>query len=711
MAISKRHRPQVEQLLADVLNPQPIEIVVLRAEECEVLYMNTAAKKRMEYTGEEENMDCKLGYSRLFRGLCGKCPGVGEPQALGKHESFDVRDESGRVFSATCTTFEWLDGKPATICFLQDIDEIRSAENKLYKLAYIDQLTNVPNRQKFREDFEALEECLANGSRRGVLAIFDLDNFKAVNDTYGHNTGDIMLRRLAEHMQNEKAFAGHIYRLGGDEFVLLYADASNPHGTEEAYRAHYYALLENALLSYTLPNIDLACTISMGVAFFPQHGTNASEVLRKADIALYKAKAAGRNQMVFFEDQYDTAKKLKDVYINIQPILTAPGRTFGYELADRSGEESGGENEVNLNEFDRATDALGLDDIENDAHYFIGYSEQLHNPAVRNNLPKDKFIIQIHLPDKYKDETLKSYVKLKSYGYSLAMAGIKASNAVPAVLALADYCKFEPGAMSELQQNQLIANNKGKTFIATDVNTPAAFEAAKKRGFRLFQGYYFSSEPPVTRKTKEIDPLKVNYFRLLKLTSTNDYVDFKEISEIIGADVALSYKLLRLLNSAAVGLRYKVSSIAMAVAYLGEENLKKWIALLALRGVAADKPLELMRMSMIRAQFGELLGPLMRPRRNPKHVFLTGMLSLLHIAMDKSKEELMDEIPVAEDIRDSLLTDSGPFSDLLAFFNSYEYANWDEVNRFSEENGLSCQDINDCYIAAVKWYNELTSEA
>jgi EAL and modified HD-GYP domain-containing signal transduction protein len=148
----------------------------------------------------------------------------------------------------------------------------------------------------------------------------------------------------------------------------------------------------------------------------------------------------------------------------------------------------------------------------------------------------------------------------------------------------------------------------------------------------------------------------------------------------------------------------------MAVAYIGEDNLKKWIAVLALRGIADDQPLELVRMSLVRARFGEMLAPHFRIKRNPKQAFLVGMLSLLHIALDKSKEEFLRDIPVSEDIHNSLTTKTGVYSDMLQFYEHFEYANWEEVTRFAVNNHLDTQFVNDTYIAAVKWYNDLTKE-
>jgi len=597
---------------------------------------------------------------------------------------------------------------------MRDITPAKEANEKLYALAYTDQLTGVPNRQKLKEDFAEIEaKITGDNPLSGIIALFDLDHFKTVNDTYGHNTGDVVLRRLTEHLQSSDHFANHLYRLGGDEFVILFTNPVDRFNTHDEMQQHYKQILSNALRSYTLPNIDVKCTLSIGVSFFPKHGYNLSDILRKADIALYQAKEAGRNQIVFFEDHYDTAQKFKDMYINIQPVLMGVGKTFGYELVDRgqSGESEDGV--VTLSEFNRTLDALGLNDIENNLHYFIQYSNQLLSPAVLNNLPRDKFIVQLNLSSNVSitpaeiEMDLKLFKQLHSHGYKLALTGLNSANPINELLNIVDYCKFSPADNNRNRQKVFIAKNQRIRFIATEVDTIEDFQTAKETGFHMFQGYYFN-QPVEGRKTKEISPLKVNYFRLMKLSSTNDYMDFREISDIIAADVALSYKLLRILNSAAVGLR-NVSSISSAVAYMGEESLKKWIAVLALRGIAEDKPLELVRMSLIRARFGELLAPGFRIKRNPQQVFMVGMLSLLHIALEMTKEQLLEDIPVAEEIRDSLLTRHGVYSDLLRFYENYEYANWEAVSQFVDENHLDASFVNDAYISSVKWYNELTS--
>jgi len=691
-------------LMNSILDPQDLEVIAVRGKNCEIIFANDKVKERMEDSPKSEHR-CKIVYSQNLPGLCELCShgGKGGEKDLG---FFELEDREGGFYTVRCSTVDWIDGKPVTLIVLRDTTEDRKIKDRLHSLAYIDQLTGVPNRQKLKEDFAAIEDKIASNRLTGIVSMFDMDHFKAINDTYGHNTGDVVLRRLTEHLQGDKAFAGHLYRLGGDEFVLLFSTPPSQFTSDEAMIKHYNDLLSTALRSYTLPNIELHCTLSIGVSIFPKHGDTLSEVLRKADIALYKAKSGGRNQVVFFEDQYDVAQKFKDLYINIQPILFGSGKTFGYELIDRGNTGEEDEDTVNLSEFNRALDSLGFGDINNDMLYFISYSKQLLNPAVMGNLPKDKFIIQLNLPEQLARDDILEYVELKRRGYKLALINLNSARATHELLTIASYCKFNVGEPDLVLQKKIIASNPNIRFIAAKVDSPVIFNSAKSAGFHLYQGFFFN-QPAETRKTKEVGPLKVNYFRLLKLCSTEGDLDFREISEIIASDVALTYKLLRILTSAAVGLR-KVSSINMAVAYIGEDSLKKWIALLALRGMTDDQPMELVRMSLIRARFGEMLAPHFRIKRNPKQAFMVGLLSLLHIALEKSKEDLLNELPVSEEIRDSLLTKTGIHSDMLRFYEHFEYANWENVTQFAEENQLDPQFVNDTYIAAVKWYNDLT---
>ncbi len=699
MALNKKKHEQVERLLSGILNTLDTDVLVLHERGMRAVFHNATAGARIGGAASED------AYIEMFPQLRTQL----REHALDASATFETEHSDGTVFSVHMAKIHWMDDEPALILHLRDVSEERNIQQRLFNLAYVDQLTCVFNRQRLREDFAQVSELIENRKLCGIVAMFDMDNFKTINDTYGHNAGDVMLRRLADYLNTDPRYAGHLYRLGGDEFVFFFHEPINKFSSQTELVTYYEELLQGAFLNYTMPNIDDGCTLSMGLSAFPYHGYTISELLRKADISLYKAKQSGRNKLVTFEDKYDTAKKFKDLYINIQPILTENGSTWGYELVDRGTEGAETESALNLSELNRTMDALGLTDIQNDTFYMIAFTNQLLNATVLNNLRKEKFIVQIHVGEKLTVQQMQKYRELQQNGYSIALLDVPAGGVSPLLMEIADYVKFADDVDIQ-EQRKLVLANPRKRFIATNVDTDVAFEQARQAGFVLYQGFYFSYPPAVVKKTKDIDPLKLNYIRLLRLTATDDYVNFSEISHIISSDVALSYKLLRLLRSAALGLRNPIYSIDTALAYLGEENLKQWIAMLALRGVAADKPLELVRMSLIRARFGELLTPYMFPKRDPRHVFLVGMFSLVHIALEKSKEEALDEIAVGDDIRLSILGDNGPHSDLVRFLSDYEYSNWDDVTTFARANKLNDKLITDSYMSATKWYNSLTAE-
>ncbi|MDR2531956.1 MAG: diguanylate cyclase [Oscillospiraceae bacterium] len=704
MFSKKQKSTDIESVLSNVLNLPDLNVFTVRGRKCDVIFANITARASLG-SDLDMNRGCEMSFAKNYQNLCNNCP-FGK-KGGNRSAYFELKDKSGRTYIASCNETDWFDGEPAVVFFTRDITKEKEVSDKLYSLAYLDQLTGIPNRRKLQDDFAALEEIIANNMLCGVVALFDLDNFKTVNDTYGHNTGDLILRRLTEHLQANSAFNGHLYRLGGDEFVLLFSESPEKFGSEKKMLAHYKELISTALCSYTLPNIDVSCTLSIGISIFPRHGLNLSEILRKADIAMYKAKTNGRNQVCIFEDKYDSAQKFKDLFINLQPVLFASRETFGYDLVDRGNDGEGEDSIVSLSGVNRTIDALGLDDIKNDLRFFIAYSSQLMNPFVSKTMPRNKFIIQVNLPDTITKNEIETYLALRKNGFKLALVGLHGSNAVKEVLAFADYGKFNTEKTNMDEQKKIIEENPKIRFIATDIDSQDAYLRAKNAGFGLYQGFFFSqNQPEMTRKTKDMSPMKVNYLHLLKHSSTDGYMDFNEISTIISCDVALTYKLLRILNSAAVGLR-NVSSVSMAVAYLGEENLKQWIAVLALRGIAEDQPMELVRMSLIRARFGELLAPHFYVKQEPKKIFMVGLLSLLHVAFEMPKAELLEEMPVSQEIRDSLLTNEGVYSALLRFYENYEYANWDDVSTFIETNKLNSQVVNDSYIAATKWYNDL----
>ena len=198
---------------------------------------------------------------------------------------------------------------PCFFSFVRDITERKAASARIEHLAHYDQMTNLPNRLLF-ETCAARRLAAAAGRGAGCALVYlDLDNFKVINDTLGHVTGDDLLRHLGQRLRTLSGEDGLISRFGGDEFLILLEDVAD----EQAVRGYVDRLLAECAQPLVLDGHELVNTISIGVALFPRDGADFDTLFRNADTAMFVAKAAGRNTYRFFgpEMQADALERLQ----------------------------------------------------------------------------------------------------------------------------------------------------------------------------------------------------------------------------------------------------------------------------------------------------------------------------------------------------------------------------------------------------------------
>lgn len=184
----------------------------------------------------------------------------------------------------------------------QDISDRRAQEEQIRQLAFYDALTNLPNRRLLRDRLhQALAAC-SRGHRSGALLFIDLDNFKGLNDTLGHEVGDLLLIQVASRLAKCVREGDTVSRLGGDEFVVMLEDLSG-HLEEAAHQAETVGEKILALLNrpYLLNGLEQRSTPSIGITLFQDNRDSIDELLKRADLAMYQAKDAGRNTMRFFD--------------------------------------------------------------------------------------------------------------------------------------------------------------------------------------------------------------------------------------------------------------------------------------------------------------------------------------------------------------------------------------------------------------------------
>ncbi len=229
---------------------------------------------------------------------------------------------------------------------LTDITERRTAEEEIRQLAFFDALTGLPNRRLL---VDRLRQALASSDRHrkhGALLFIDLDNFKGLNDTRGHETGDRLLEEAARRLRGAVRQSDTVARFGGDEFVVMLTDLSTSPRQAATEVAIAGEKIRDALAApYNLAGGAFQCTSSIGATLFFDHQRPVDALLRQADTAMYKAKAAGRNTLRFHDpaaqvrhsahaqQALDLPEALRrgELHLVYQPQLDDRGRILGAE--------------------------------------------------------------------------------------------------------------------------------------------------------------------------------------------------------------------------------------------------------------------------------------------------------------------------------------------------------------------------------------------
>jgi diguanylate cyclase (GGDEF)-like protein len=203
------------------------------------------------------------------------------------------------------------EGNPIrSIGTVQDITDRKLSEEKINVLAFFDQLTGLPNRTLLIDRLKQAKSSSARNSNFGALLFIDLDNFKTLNDTLGHDVGDMLLKQVAQRLSNCVREEDTVSRFGGDEFVVVLLGL-NSDKTEAATASEVIAekILASLNKSYLLNGVNHRSSASIGVTLFQGAGTSIDDLMKQADLAMYKSKDEGRNGIRFFDPDMESAIK------------------------------------------------------------------------------------------------------------------------------------------------------------------------------------------------------------------------------------------------------------------------------------------------------------------------------------------------------------------------------------------------------------------
>lgn len=397
-------------------------------------------------------------------------------------------------------------------------------------------------------------------------------------------------------------------------------------------------------------------------------------------------------------------------YVARQPILDSHKQLVGYELLFRDGLKNAfpdiNPHEATSRLISGSHFNLGLDNITDGHPAFINFPELSLLVRVPEILPKETVVIEILEDTAPSQEMVEVCAKLKAAGYRIALDDFVYDASWRPLMPYVDMVKIDLLAHDRPTLFRMVKALRefNVTLLAEKVETHDEFQYCLTLGFTLFQGYFFAR--PEVMQRQVLSPSRINMLELLGKLGANE-CQFSEIESIISRDLSLTFKLLRHVNSAAFAKQKDISSIHQALVYLGEAELRKFIAILAAANLGADKPDELLRMSVTRARFCELLAQ-QRQDKNAAKAFLVGLFSLLGTLLDAPLEQVLERLPVADDIKAALLGQGGPLGPYLELMLDYERAIWDGVQELSRRLGLNQQALPDVYLDAVGWGHKFT---
>ena len=403
-------------------------------------------------------------------------------------------------------------------------------------------------------------------------------------------------------------------------------------------------------------------------------------------------------------------------YFARQPIMDLNNRLYGYEMLYRGGPQA--DNSGNPIDGDAATAAVieafqvrGIDKLSGGKKAFVNFTQKLLLDGVASYFPPERMVVEVLENVDPTPELIAELRRLKSLGYMLALDDFVYSPALKPLMRLADIVKIDfIDGLFTMRNFYAICSNidlKKCLLLAEKVENQEVYDKARDLGCQLFQGYFFAKPSTMTEKT--VGVMRVNALRLLSEASHKP-VDFDRVAAVVKQDMGLTFKILKLVNSAYFGLTKEISDIKRAVVFLGQKELKKWVSFVALINLNDSKPPELIEMSLVRAHFCESVAKHLKRTQESDAFFLTGLFSLLEAMLDNTMGTLLEDVKLPELTHASLMGEKGPARDALDLIIALERGNWPDVLRLSNTLGVLSSDMSGLYADSLQWSAELSAQ-
>lgn len=402
-------------------------------------------------------------------------------------------------------------------------------------------------------------------------------------------------------------------------------------------------------------------------------------------------------------------------YIVRQPIKTVDGAIIGHEILYH------GENQAFSMEAGPVHEFAAADTIYNfltqnsskalkGGLNFMTFTTMLLMKKAPRLFDKSELVIQIDDSVIIHPLSMHFVNMFAKEGYKIAVNEFQFLPRYLSLLDSIDYIKInmETTTPAAIRNTVEIAHSMNKTCIINNIKTKEQYDLAVSLGANGLEGPYVAEK--LTTVAHSGGYLQSTFFRLM-VAVTKDEPDLQEIEQIIAMDAGLSYGVLKMANSAYFALRQRATTIHQALVTLGLGQLKQWIYLLsasnAEHGIDPGAE-EFLRISFMRAHFcSELMNYAQDMPISKAEAYLMGMFSTLHHLIDAPLEDILNEIPIAEEIKTALTAHEGRCGELYELVLSYESADWDKINQYAEGLGIPSNVLTSIYFLCIDNVNIL----
>ncbi len=394
-----------------------------------------------------------------------------------------------------------------------------------------------------------------------------------------------------------------------------------------------------------------------------------------------------------------------------QPILAGDETVIGYKLMFRTNVvdhfSSRETNRSSRNAIDTSS-MLGLNVLCDNRLAFIGCSRDVLLENALSSLPAENLVAEIGsdiVPDEAVEDACRG---LKNAGYKIALDDFAVNDPREPLTHYADFLKVDIKAHTWDEIHRITRTHGNHRFglVAKKVETREDFDLTRKAGFHYFQGYFFHR--PETMRARVASANQVAYLRLLQAVSRPE-MNWQEVEDLIKRDAAIYFRLLRYINSAAMGVRGEVRSVSQALALMGENELRRWCRMAGAFEMSKNRPSDLMLSALVRGRFGEQMAG--KFDHGDADLFLIGLLSLMDSILEIPMRAIIEGVPLDQDSVDLLVENKGPLRPLYELIWSVERGAWGPVVRQCRQLGVDEENVAECYSKAMEWAQAVSTPA